>query len=68
MEPETELHILNNCQLHSQYHYTNYLISKETKPQIKINKNCDACKIGEINRLSHMYPGGCLHSEKTKIN
>ena len=68
MEPEPELHMLYNCELHSQYHYTNYVTSKETVVQKHKSKYCDACKIGEINRISHMYPGGCLYSEKPKIN
>ena len=62
MEPEPLTHEMHQCEIHSKYHYTNFIETTESEKskEIPINK-CTACENGELNQLSHMYPGGCLY-------
>ena len=62
MEPEPLTHPIHQCDIHSKYHYTNFI---ETTPCEKLKETlinkCSGCENGEANQLSHMYPGGCLY-------
>ncbi len=61
MEPQPLVHPLNDCPIHSRYHYTNG-ISEHLEKDEKKPISCNGCREGQPNQLAHMDPGGCLYT------
>ena len=69
MEPEPVAHPMYQCEIHSKYHYTSFMensVKDIVKPEKEkpVHTTCSGCQNGELNQLSHTYPGGCLYTKE----